>query len=266
MKKKITIATTIILVIALILICFNTWVGYVKIFYPKEMTAEHCIQNYNYADPNLTFLSCAFDCPDIRGIHAGVYYLFKAIRGVPVDDYLVVRNFSIFDKRDYYIVVKNRSMDRKELEILTKEVKSIEVYQRKFVDKYIDEHMLGKKCYDKRIALLTDDQSQALMEHIKTCFEAKDYRITANESIKQYRTLKDNISLRVHFSEYKNLVWDAVIIQNEGKYEVLMYYIDPYFLNSEEADNNLYGQFENEKIWVQIAITLPDEIAELISV
>ena len=146
--KKLTI---MILILVLILPCMTSC-GYIKLNYPKEMTNEYCLQNYCFADPNLVFLSCDMNDVDGYSYLRATTFQFKAIKGISPEEYLVVRNNTIFDKNTFYCVIKNRSLDLEDSEILTKEIESIEIYKRRVVsdkDRYMCK--FGKICYDEHL-------------------------------------------------------------------------------------------------------------------
>ena len=261
MKKP----TIIILIIILLLPCMTSC-GYIKLYYPKELTNEYCMQNYCYADPNLNFLSCDINSADGYSNIEGTSFCFKAIKDVPIEEYLVARHNTIFDKNKYYNVVKNRAMGLNNLEILTYEIESIEIFKRTAVPQTdVALRKLGTMCYDEQIALLTDDQTDAFIEHLKTALETKDYedRGPKEPDLGLVRYQIECYCIRVHFSEYKNLVWDSYISMQNGTYGIGMYLMNPAYLESEEAKLDLRAQIF-ESPWFNIRIELPEELADLI--
>lgn len=260
--KKLTI---MILILILILPCMTSC-GYIKLNYPKDMTNEYCMQNYYYADPNLTFLSCDLNSADGYYNFEGRAFYFRAIKGVPAEKYLVAQNNMIFDKITYYDIVKHCSMGFDNPEILTNEIESIEIYKRQAVsNKDSDMRKLGKTRYDEQIALLTDEQVDALMTKIKTSLDTHDYIEIGAVSNDLVRTgLKiECYCIRVHFSEYKNLVWDSNIVVQDGKYEMVFYCIDPTYSESDKSKENLSAQIYHSP-WNGIRIELPEELNDLI--
>lgn len=260
--KKLTI---MILILVLILPCMTSC-GYIKLNYPKEMTNEYCLQNYCFADPNLVFLSCDMNDVDGYSYLRATTFQFKAIKGISPEEYLVVRNNTIFDKNTFYCVIKNRSLDLEDSEILTKEIESIEIYKRRVVsdkDRYMCK--FGKICYDEQIALLTEEQTDAFINQVKTALETstdQEFWTTRNDLARMWQ-LQEGTYIRVHFSEYENLVWDSYISYREGKYHIVFYRYDPAYLSSEESKKDLSYQVDHSG-WIGLSIELPEEVSDLI--
>ena len=87
MKRLISVLQCFLMIILLFTSCNKHQKNTVE--YPKKFTVEYCIDNYITADPNLIYLVSAdneigpFDVP-------GGSARYRAIMGVPVDDYLLL--------------------------------------------------------------------------------------------------------------------------------------------------------------------------------
>ena len=262
MKRIIAILFLPILMFSCLCSCSNSF----GTTYPDDMTNEYCMQNYQYADPNLVFLQC--DKGSADGYHnaAGTSFYFKAIKGVPTEDYLVARNNTVMDKNVYYSIVKNRSLGMDNQEILISEIASIEIYERVSVqDQEMRLRKMGQRCYGEQIVKLTDVQADMLMAHIKDSLESKEYEevgpIKNKMAFTNYQA--ECYCIRVHFAKYKNLVWDSYITYRDGKYEMTFYRLDPTYSESKDAERDLQNQLYHAP-WIMIQIQLPSELAELL--
>lgn len=216
--------------------------------YPKIYTPEYCSENYIQADPNLIHLVSADN--DIGQIDVpGGSARYYAIKDVPLDEYLLLDEAIMFAPLSFQIV-KNRNKDLPMQEVLSYEVKSLQLYSN--LGDCKDKKNLGTEKVYEYIALLESDSATVFQSHILECLETKNYK--ENEMGVPYDFVYYNdsaISIRVTFSKYKNLVWDALIIELESEYFMYFY----WFTIDEKHPDGYYDI---------IFIPLNEEIAELI--
>lgn len=234
-----------------------------KAEYPEFFTPEYCYQNYVDADPNLTYLICARN-----GIgrheenrHVDRYY---AIKDIPVDKYLCsFRNSIMFSKYLDAQILKHK--DLHEEAILDYAVTELEIYWG-WLDSFEHERDMYNIGNDKVCESLVSTDAKDFQEYLCSTVEL----IVNNEFYEGISSLppitkqytQDGVAselvlqLRVYFTEYDNLVWDAQLCCDEtksyGAYFYLRFNLPTYF-----DESYSYGYRE-------VYIPLPENIASLI--
>jgi hypothetical protein len=164
-------------------------------------------------------------------------------------------------------VFRNSEVELSEPEILSWTVDRAELYWHNghhFLDKKGKVSSIGEDvCYET----LADVDGVSFQSHLKTCLETEGYRANGAgcmwHTVTKRFTFNDNgsnvesdlmLTLRVHFEEYENIVWDGKVVTIEGgehDYYVLFY----LFTVTESIPEGYYRD---------VFVPLPTEIAELI--
>ena len=235
--------------------------------YPEGYTAEYFKENYVLCDRNLIHLQAA---ENSAGQHEeyGQYFSYYAIQDVPVEKYVCSReDFIILDPGFDVRIARSPELEMSEPEILSWTVDRAELYWRNghhFLDKKGKVSSVGEDiCYET----LAEVDGAGFQAHLKTCLETEGYRANGagcmwNIVTKRF-TFNDNgsnvesdlmLTLRVHFKEYENIVWDGKVVTIDGgehDYYVLCY----VFTTTETSPEGFYRD---------VFVPLPEEIAELI--
>lgn len=257
--KRIAIMTVFLLCLVQ---CMASCSKHYQADYPDNFTTEYCVQNYIYADPNLLYLERSENRPAGGAHHGpGAIINYYAIRNISPEEYLAMKYHLILSDTTLRIVKKS-NLGTDAYEILTKEIVGAEIYKRTIVDDP-NYYCAGTDCYQSQIAKLTDTQIEVLIEHIETSLDSQQYTACPlhepeDELFLYYYYLPTRSHptvLRVYFEEYQNMVWDALIVQEEGTYYIIFYVYD---------DSPEPSGIKPDKRWVPVLITLPEEIAALI--
>ena len=208
--------------------------------YPNKLTKEEVMENYHKIDQNLIYLQGKRRDSRRSIASYGTINIWREIKGVPSDKFIAIDSTVwIFngDVWEGYIVAHH---DNDENPIYDYHINKIEIYLRNDYTtgvgyKFDSEYKLkkfGKYIYRQNLALIED---AAVMDEIIRCA-----RRSADDSARIVEPLKGDsgiLTLRIHFDEYKNIVWDADIAEFEGKYYLIL--LDPqtkepayYFSNS----------------------------------
>lgn len=196
--------------------------------YPAGFDGSYISSNYCGADPNLIHIRCASNSAKASDAHA--------IIGVPIEDYILDTKMML--GCFWEGVSRNESIELSEPETLAWEMKSAELYWG-----FDNIDLSSTKCY--RGSALYHSHEQALdvdafeayfHECIKTkafIYDADSQNFIYEKTEKIHRTaitvteknFKDEIEkstlilrLRVHFTEYENIVWDTYVVKYEDKY------------------------------------------------
>ena len=235
--------------------------------YPEGYTAEYFKENYLPCDRNLIHLQAA---ENSAGQHEenGQYLSYYAIMDVPVEKYVSCReDYIILDPSFDIFVFRNPEVEISEPEILSWTVERAELYWRNghhFMDKKGKVSSIGEDIFHET---LTEVDGAGFQTHLKTCLETEGYRANGAgclwHTVTKRFTFNDNgsnaesdlmLTLRVHFKEYENIVWDGKVVTIEGgehDYYVLFY----LFTVTESIPEGYYRD---------VFVPLPAEIAELI--
>ena len=268
MKKRVLRAGIMLLLLSLALgSCAQRDHDSSNFSYPEGYTAAYFHQNYAVCDPNLFPLHTAKNSAG-RVEENGAYGTYYAIPGIPVEEYVCCRGDFIILNPSFDIKIwRSRELDATEPEILSWTVDRAELYWHNghhFLDKKGKVSSIGEDvCYET----LADVDGVSFQSHLKTCLEEEGYRANGFgcmwHTVTKRFTYRENgsnvesdlmLTLRVHFKEYENIVWDGKVVTIEGgehDYYVLCY----VFTTTETAPEGFYRD---------IFVPLPEEIAKLI--
>lgn len=214
--------------------------------YPESYTVDYCVNNYIRADPLLVHLRASDN--KIAGhieIPGGVAY-YRAIKDVPLDDYLLCDEAILFFAPLSHKIVKNKNNSNlPQQEILSYKIRSVILYYTNPDLDGSDKMKLGEKMMGEVIASIDGDGATAFQNHIIDCIETNNYK-KSNIAGDLYDVM--NIHVRVVFENYENLVWDSVLCKQNGTY---------YMVFHTPADSPDGG-------WIQNRIPINQELAELI--
>lgn len=204
MTKKILCAVLIITIVLSLASCRRK--------YPDYLTGEYVQEHYELVDMNLVYLQTyRRRTNSIRHPQGPFRARFMEIKGVPLNQFLGLESHGWRLPYEAYVVSNSESSVNP---IYDFEIKKIELYgkrQFKYIDRP-DTENYGKKIYSKQLYEITD--SEVVGEILDSIQYAERDDIYAP-------ILKDGgeiITLRIHFKEYENIVWDAEVGERDGKY------------------------------------------------
>lgn len=226
--------------------------------FPEEYSLEYINDHYIEADPGLMYLAASennFGEVKIPGGKA----TYRAIKNIPLDEYLVFDERTMDDKYSYQIFKSKEKTELPDLEILSYALKEIEIYVVANIrTDNVQKAMLGNDRVKAHIASAEGDEVDAFQKDLAYCLETGNYKI-GQESVSlkaTTRTVTDGnvksvlaVILRVTFEEYENLVWDAVIFETDGQY-----YYPCHIQNSEDSSK-----------WNVVYVPLNQTLSELLS-
>ena len=199
--------------------------------YPEGYDAEYFYNNYVEADPNLTHLYASKNDAG-RYSYSGQYYRYYAIKDVPIDEYVCYsRDAAYLDPNFSSYVARNKDMEISEPEILSYEVSSAELYWLDglcYKDKNRDMEALGQNACYETIATI---DATAFQNHLALCLETGNYvsdieppPSLISQSVFDQKGIQQHLlklKIRVHFSKYENMVWDADVVKSNDTYYVV---------------------------------------------
>ena len=245
--------------------CFVSCGDHYKADYPEYFSNEYCIDNYVFADPNLSFMQCDTGSVDSFGIsNYGTSFYFKAIKNVALEKYLVVRCHTMYSKEVNYRIIKNDSSEMHKQEILSYDIDAVEIYKRVRVEDDKNLCKMGQKCYDEHVISLSDDQIDIFLGYVKENLESSDYTKDVKTTFSDLDGQYEGYCIRVHFDEYETLIWDAQVTIKEGKYYCVFYRSNPTSCEPEDTKKKLWDQYVTDEYWSVIIAELPQELAELL--
>ena len=237
--------------------------------YPEEYTAFYFYSNYVQADPNLIHLYAAKNDAGKYNLNAQ-YWRFYAIKDVPIDEYVCYsENYIILDPGLNSYIARNKNMEMTDSEILSYEVSSAELYWHDGsyyrYEARNDAHKMeaiGEHIYYETVASI---DATAFQNSLRKCIEAENYIPNQEGLLKTYVTKpfvnhedihsELVLTIRVHFAEYENIVWDASVVTLNGIENV--YYVN-YQLTTGTAEDAFTGYYYN------VYVPLDESIVKLI--
>lgn len=199
-----------------------------EVDYPHYYTPEYCSEYYIEADTNLIHLYSAENSID-KGEIPGGYSCYYAIKDIALEDYLALKEVLLLVKPFHHKIVRKRNKDMPIQEVLSYELKKVEIYKRGNIESE-DWSRLGVARVSESIVTLDSAGAASFQSHMLDCIEKGNY--TEHDSVltSSWDSVeRDNalLYIRVHFSEYENLVWDARIIECNGEYCMYFYWYPP---------------------------------------
>ena len=187
--------------------------------YPDYFTGEYVQEHYELIDMNLVYLQ-SYHRRTSRISLNGQEYQFMKIKEVPLAQFVgMVSYTSLFPSYRHYILFNLESPVNP---ICDFEIEKIELYARKSglamggegFDKY------GELIYSKQLyEVNTLEVMQEISESIRNADKENEYP-------PKLKYGNQTITLRIHFKEYENIVWDAEVGEKEGKYYLYILLVD----------------------------------------
>ena len=199
--------------------------------YPEGHDAEYFYNHYVEADPNLLHLYASKNDAG-RYSYSGQYYRYYAIKDVPIDEYVCYScDAAYLDPNFSSYVARNKNMEISEPEILSYEVSGAELYWSDglyYKDKNRNMEVLGQNiCYE---TVATIDAT-AFQNHLALCLDTGNYvsdieppPSSISQSVVDQKGIQQHLlklKIRVHFSKYENMVWDADVVKSNDTYYVV---------------------------------------------
>jgi len=183
------------------------------------------MENYKIADRNLIYLKAYKRFPERAYFKSGTTNIYREIKDIPLNKFLAVNSVDTFFSGawDGFVVTY---CSNKENPIENYEVSKIEIYIRNnymvgdlsyTMDEEYEFKKFGNFIYNHNVSFIEDSN---IINEIIACAQ----RSNNNSEIaaKELNTEKGIFTLRIHFKEYENLVWDAEISEYQGKYFLML--------------------------------------------
>ncbi len=226
MKRKISLLCAAVFVLLSLSSCGPDY--RFQATYPEGYTATYFSQQYVQADPNLVHLYASENDAGQYELN-GRYWQYYTIKDTPVEEYVCYsEDFWMLDPGFSSYVARNKDMEMTDSEILSYKMSGAELYwydPSPFKDGSHKMEALGEKiCYE----IVDHIDAAAFQTHLRTCVDEKNY-VTIQNAIGYIRKefvndegVKSTLSLkiRVHFTDYENIVWDGYVVMQDGVYYV----------------------------------------------
>ncbi len=258
MKKLIICFLSVILILSFLSSCGRKN----KIRYPDTYTPEYCASNYIEADYHLKFSEVAEN--SIGTINSGGLYAYYGIKGIPLDRYLICKQWLIYEIGEKLVINKNSGIQKQE--VLVYEIEKIEIYHKVKNDNNTSE------ISDNVLVSLNKDESKEFQDALNEAIDLKNYKDldemrkqTERPEIKaqlpRFINLKANneevVYFKVYFSSYPNIYWQITLVEiKEDQGDIYL-------------DFNLYSDYgtDNQKhnnVYVSLGEELSAQIREAI--
>ena len=221
--------------------------------YPENYTSDYCDENYIEADTNLLCLRLAENTigkSNIKGNNGS----YRAIKDVPLDEYLVFDNAITVLPFSYKILKNKNNLNLPQQEILSYKIKDVKIYLEANLEP-VDRYKLWKKLVEEELYSISGEKADAFQAHIIECLEQGNYHKNYGKQYGYVFTPDPIISnnhmvrLMVTFENYENLVWHTTIYEKKNKF-----YID-FYTPSDSPDGG----------WLPNYIPLDEEFNEKIA-
>lgn len=226
--------------------------------YPGMYTLEYCSENYTRFCHNLKALVVAKNY--IGEQRTDKYY---AIKDVPLEKYLVMTPRPVIFG-SVYSVYLCQNINCSDFPIVDYTAIKAELFWEEPEGVYDDTEdpddiraSWGTCVFYESVA---EVNAQEFQDYICSAIESKNYyKLNCRNLVTKYIDRNVNqatklvyLSVRVYFSEYENLVWDACVVSVEG------YYYITISVPKEEIDDTAYGNY------IDIQIPVTDDILRII--
>lgn len=188
--------------------------------YPAYFTGEYVQEHYELVDMNLIYLS-SYQERTARISNSGIICQFAEIKGVPLEQFVGMTS-SVFLSSDRYAYVASNS-ENPINPIDDFEIKKIELYAKY---EYFETHSSERDKYGKMIYIKQLHEINNL-EITQEILDSIRYAERENiENIKTPPCESGAVTVRIHFQEYKNIVWDAEVGEKDEKYYLKLILVD----------------------------------------
>jgi len=230
--------------------------------YSDTYTLEYCSENYTWADPNLKALYIAENYIGEKSTDK-----YFALKDISLEKYLVFKHQpTFFSDPDNLCIMKN--VNCKDFPIIDYTAIKAELFwEDSLGDVALDSDKIlpfwGEKVFYESVADLNATEFQRYIcdaiasgEYYYRNSGDEETSVNAEYIKKEFfnkfmNSIDVNLSLRVYFNEYSNLVWDAKIASDKDeKYYILVY-----------ITNETNPQVTYNEVYIQ----LPEDISEIIS-
>ena len=184
--------------------------------YPSYFTGEYVKEHYELIDMNLVYLE-SYQKRTSSISRNGQKCQFMKLKNVPLEQFVGMISYtSLFPEYFTYVLV-NSNLCVNPIEDF--EIEKIELYGKKGYLSIDTSNFdtYGKLIYSKQVCEIDNSEvNQEILESVR--HNDREYL-----NISTHNTA---ISIRIHFKEYENIVWDAGIGEQDGKYYVKLILVD----------------------------------------
>ena len=260
------------------ILCFVLCISFVFLFscaykadYPDTFTSEYCYNNYVMANPNLR-LTCDAkiaknrvkdkvyvpqggtyeDLSDGRdpAIYDANNYIFRAIKNIPMDKYLLQARPIIFDtSKD--VLIKNKDYHKDPIFDYNAILAEI-VWEGS--ENYISVAKIDVKAIKKVICEAI--KSENYLELEKKIIIKKEYTPERKFFNSEPKTDNLYLNLEITFEEYESLIWVGRIFKNENKYYLRCYI---------ETGETVEEKYKEGDLYKAVYVELPEDISSIIA-
>lgn len=180
--------------------------------YPSYFTGEYVKEHYELVDMNLVYLESYRKCTSSISQN-GRYCQFMKIKDVPLEQFVGMKFTRFLSSECRVQVLFNSEFPSNPIKDF--EIEKIELYAKEEYSGLVhsDFENYGKIIYIKQIYEF--DNSEVMREVLESI------RNMDRENIENTAPPQGGygmITVRIHFKEYKNIVWDAEVRKNDEKY------------------------------------------------
>jgi len=185
--------------------------------YPSYFTGEYVKEHYELVDMNLVYLE-SYQKRTSGISRNGLNCRFMKIKDVPLEQFVGMTSYiSLFSSSYGNYILFNLDSPVNPIEDF--EVEKVELYVKKnrFNIDNSDFDMYGKLIYVRQVCEIENSEiKQEILESIRYADREDLYAPLPGIAI----------SVRIHFKEYENIVWDATIGERDGKYYLYILLVD----------------------------------------
>ena len=187
--------------------------------YPSYFTGEYVKEHYELVDMNLVYLESYRKCTSSISQN-GRYCQFMKIKDVPLEQFVgMTSSLFLSSGCNTYVLFNSNSCINP---IKDFEIEKFELYAKENYSGLVhsDFENYGKIIYTKQIYEIDNSEvMQEILESIKNTDREDEYP-------PKLKYGNQTVTVRIHFKEYENIVWDAEIGKKDGKYYLYIILVD----------------------------------------
>jgi len=187
--------------------------------YPSYFTGEYVKEHYELVDMNLVYLESYRKCTSSISQN-GRYCQFMKIKDVPLEQFVGMKFTRFLSSECRVQVLFNSEFPANPIKDF--EIEKIELYAKEEYSGLVhsDFENYGKIIYTKQIYEIDNSEvMQEILESIKNTDREDEYP-------PKLKYGNQTVTVRIHFKEYENIVWDAEIGKKDGKYYLYIILVD----------------------------------------
>jgi len=188
--------------------------------YPSYFTGEYAEEHYELLDMNLVYLK-SYRKRTTGISYSGINCRFTEIKNVPLTQFIGMTSCLFLEAGHQAYVLSSTEFSSNPINDF--EIKKIELYAKyDYFERFnSDLDKYGKMIYVKQLYEIENlEVIQEILESI---------RHAERENIMSTNTPpceSGTVTVRIHFKEYKNIVWDAEVEEKDGKYYLKLILVD----------------------------------------